>query len=121
VLILAKYSILALIFINIIFIFSFIIGKFIYRQCESELKKSNYTVYLVFLLGFYLLLLAGSILGMLFTGMAIYAAAFTLFLIAPFIIGKFSQYKKAGLYTNIQIITLIASLLLSVHLITVMN
>ncbi len=113
---LAKYSIFALLVINLILVLSTIVGKYLYKQYESEARRSSYIVYLIFLFGFYLLFLTSSIFLGLFAEKTAYTLIFIIFLIIPFVIGKHCTLEKVKLFTNLQILVLIASCLTSLQI-----
>ena len=107
-------SLLAIILTNIILIGGFIIGKILLYKFENKVKfMSVFTVFIsvVFVLYFISIILFSLI--NLYNGNAVYAAMFPIFLFLPFIIGHFASYEKIQYYTNIQILTLIISLLLA--------
>lgn len=107
-------SLLAIVVTNIILILGFIFGKFVMYKFENAVKfLSVYTVFMgTMYLAYFISILWFSISN-LYMGNAAYAAMFPIFLFLPFIIGHFASYEKIHFYTNIQILTLVISLLLA--------
>lgn len=107
-------SLLAIIVTNIILIAGFLIGKLALYKFENAVKFfSLYTVFISVVMVAYFIAILWFSLSNLYGGNAVYAAMFPIFLFLPFIIGHFSSYEKIHFYTNIQILTLIISLLLA--------
>ncbi len=107
-------SLLLIIFTNIILIISFIVGKLVLYKFENAVKFfSLFAIFvsLVFV-AYFASILCFSITN-LYSGNAVYAAMFPVFLFLPFIIGHFTTYEKIHFYTNVQVLTLVISLLLA--------
>lgn len=107
-------SLLAIIVTNLILLGGFVIGKLALYKFENAIKFfSVFTVFIgVMYLAYFISILWFSISNLL-DGNAVYAAMFPIFLFLPFIIGHFSSYEKIHFYTNIQLLTLVISLLLA--------
>lgn len=107
-------SLIAIIFTNILLIFGFVIGKLALYKSENAVKFYAYfSVVISMLFALYFISILWFSLSNLYRGNAVYAAIFPIFLFLPFIIGHFASYEKVHFYTNIQILTLIISLLLA--------
>jgi hypothetical protein len=107
-------SLLLIILTNIILIISFLIGKVVLYKHENAVKFfSHFTVFVCVIFVAYFVSILCFTLSNLFTGNAVYAAIFPVFLFMPFIIGHFTTYEKIHFYTNVQILVLIISLLLA--------
>lgn len=108
-------SLLAIIVTNIILIFGFMFGKLALYKFENKVKfMALYTVFISVVMVLYFISIIWFSLSNLYGGNAVYAAIFPIFLFLPFIIGHFASYERIHFYTNIQILTLIISLLLAV-------
>lgn len=111
-------SLILLILSNVILILGFIIGKIALYKAENAVKfYSLFSVFISSLFVIYFISILWFSLSNLYLGNAIYAAIFPIFLFLPFIIGHFASYEKVHFYTNIQILTLIVSLLLALSFI----
>ncbi len=111
-------SLVGIIVTNILLIIGFIIGKLVMYKAENAIKFFAY--FSVFMCAFFVAYFVSIIwfsLSNLYLGNAIYAAIFPVFLFLPFITGHFATYEKVHFYTNIQILTLIISLLLALSFI----
>lgn len=107
-------SLIAIIFTNILLIFGFVVGKLALYKSENAVKFYAYfSVVISMLFALYFISILWFSLSNLYRGNAVYAAIFPIFLFLPFIIGHFASYEKVHFYTNIQILTLIISLLLA--------
>lgn len=107
-------SLLAIIVTNIILLVGFLIGKLALYKFENAVKFfSLYTVFISTVMVAYFIAILWFSISNLYSGNAVYAAMFPIFLFLPFIIGHFSSYEKIHYYTNIQILTLVISLLLA--------
>lgn len=107
-------SLLAIIVTNIILIVGFIIGKLALYKFENKVKfMSLFTVFISSVMVLYFISILWFSLSNLYAGNAVYAAMFPIFLFLPFIIGHFASYEKIHFYTNVQVLTLIISLLLA--------
>lgn len=107
-------SLLAIIFTNIILILGFIFGKLMLYKFENKVKFfSLFTVFISVVFVLYFISILWFSLSNLYGGNAVYAAMFPIFLFLPFIIGHFASYEKIQYFTNIQILTLVISLLLA--------
>lgn len=107
-------SLIAIIFTNILLIFGFVVGKLALYKSENAVKFYAYfSVVISMLFALYFISILWFSLSNLYWGNAVYAAIFPIFLFLPFIIGHFASYEKVHFYTNIQILTLIISLLLA--------
>ncbi len=111
-------SLLAIIVTNVILIFGFAIGKLALYKFENKVKfMALYTVFISVVLVLYFISILWFSISNLYNGNAVYAAIFPIFLFLPFIIGHFASYERIHFYTNVQILTLIISLLLAVSFI----
>lgn len=107
-------SLLAIIFTNIILILGFIFGKLLLYKFENKVKfLSIFTVFISVVFVLYFISILWFSLSNLYNGNAVYAAMFPIFLFLPFIIGHFASYEKIQYFTNIQVLTLVISLLLA--------
>ena len=103
---------------NILLILGFIIGKLVLYKNENAVKFYAYfSVVICVLFSLYFISIIWFSTINLFAGNAIYSTIFPIFLFLPFIIGHFASYEKVHFYTNIQILTLIVSLLLALSFI----
>ncbi len=111
-------SLILLILSNVLLILGFVIGKIALYKAENAVKfYSLFSVFICSIFVVYFISILWFSLSNLYLGNAIYAAIFPIFLFLPFIIGHFSSYEKIHFYTNIQILTLIVSLLLALSFI----
>ena len=107
-------SLLAIIITNIILIFGFIFGKLLLYRFENRVKfLSLFTVFISVTMVAYFISIIWFSLSNLYNGNAVYAAMFPIFLFLPFIFGHFASYEKIQYYTNVQVLTLVISLLLA--------
>ena len=107
-------SLLAIILTNIILIVGFIFGKLLLYKFENKVKfMSLFTVFISVVFVLYFIAIIWFSLSNLYNGNAVYAAIFPIFLFLPFFIGHFASYEKIQYYTNVQILTLVISLLLA--------
>ena len=107
-------SLLAIILTNIILIAGFVFGKLLLYKFENKVKfMSLFTVFISVVFVLYFLSIIWFSLSNLYSGNAVYAAMFPIFLFLPFIIGHFASYEKIQYYTNVQVLTLVISLLLA--------
>lgn len=108
-------SLIVLIVSNVLLIFGFLLGKLALYKAENAVKF--YAMFSVVTSGLFLVYFIAILwfsLSNLYLGNAVYSAIFPIFLFLPFIIGHFASYEKVHFYTNIQILTLVISLLLAV-------
>lgn len=108
-------SLIVLIVSNVLLIFGFLLGKLALYKAENAVKF--YAMFSVVTSGLFLIYFIAILwfsLSNLYLGNAVYSAIFPIFLFLPFIIGHFASYEKVHFYTNIQILTLVISLLLAV-------
>ena len=111
-------SLKLIIMTNILLIAGFIIGKLALYKFENAVKFfAYYSVAISVLFVLYFISIIWFSISNLFAGNAVYSAIFPIFLFLPFIIGHFATYEKVHFYTNIQILTLILSLLLALSFI----
>lgn len=111
-------SLISIIVTNVLLILGFLLGKLVLYRNENAIKFYAYfSVVICFLFALYFISILWFSLSNLYLGNAVYAAIFPIFLFLPFIIGHFASYEKVHLYTNIQILTLIISLLLALSFI----
>ncbi len=107
-------SLLAIILTNVILIAGFVFGKLLLYKFENKVKfMSLFTVFISVVMVAYFISIIWFSLSNLYNGNAVYAAMFPIFLFLPFIIGHFASYEKIQYYTNVQILTLVISLLLA--------
>lgn len=107
-------SLLLIIFSNILLIIGFGIGKLAMWKWENAVKFfAVFTVVMSFLISAYFIGILWFSIGGLISGNIIHSAIFTVFLFLPFIIGHFATYKKIQFYSDIQILTLIISLVVA--------
>lgn len=103
---------------NVLLIFGFLIGKLALYKNENAIKFFAYfSVLMSTLFALYFISILWFSISNLYAGNAVYSAIFPVFLFLPFIIGHFASYEKVHFYTNIQILTLIISLLLALSFI----
>lgn len=111
-------SLVSIIITNVLLIFGFVLGKLILYKGEGAIKFFAYfSVVISLLFALYFISILWFSISNLYLGNAVYAAIFPIFLFLPFIIGHFTSYEKVHFYTNIQILTLIISLLLALSFI----
>lgn len=111
-------SLISIIVTNVLLILGFLLGKFVLYRNENAIKFYAYfSVFISVLFALYFISILWFSLSNLYLGNAVYAAIFPIFLFLPFIIGHFASYEKVHFYTNIQILTLIISLLLALSFI----
>lgn len=115
---LLPWSLKMIIVTNILLIAGFVIGKLALYKNENAIKFYAYfSVVICVLFALYFISILWFSISNLFAGNAVYSAIFPIFLFLPFIIGHFTSYEKVHFYTNIQILTLIISLLLALSFI----
>lgn|SRR5574344_138482 len=118
---LVKQLPLSLIFIivfNILLILAFVVEKLAMYKAENAIKFHAYfSAGMCGLFLIYFISILWFSISNLYAGNAVYAAVFPVFLFLPFIIGHFATYEKVHFYTNIQILTLVISLLLALSFI----
>ncbi len=103
---------------NVLLILGFLIGKLALYKNENAIKFFAYfSVLMSTLFALYFISILWFSISNLYAGNAVYSAIFPVFLFLPFIIGHFASYEKVHFYTNIQILTLIISLLLALSFI----
>lgn len=104
------YSLIFFLISNLSLMAAFVVGKSIFKR-ENMNLSSNYSIFISVLMIFYFL----SIITFNFFSFAakyfLYGLFLLPFLFAPFIIGHFSKFEKINLYMDIQISTLVLSLL----------
>lgn len=111
-------SLVAIIATNVLLIIGFVIGKLALYKYENAVKFFAYfSVLMCALFAAYFLSILWFSASNLYWGNAVYAAIFPVFLFLPFIIGHFASYEKVHFYSNIQILTLMVSLLLALSFI----
>ncbi len=111
-------SLKVIIVTNVLLIIGFVIGKLALYRFENAVKFfAYYSVVISILFVLYFVSIIWFSISNLFAGNAVYSAIFPIFLFLPFIIGHFASYEKVHFYTNIQILTLIISLLLALSFI----
>ena len=111
-------SLISIIVTNVLLILGFALGKLVLYRNENATKFYAYfSVFISVLFALYFISILWFSLSNLYLGNAVYAAIFPIFLFLPFIIGHFASYEKVHFYTNIQILTLIISLLLALSFI----
>lgn len=111
-------SLKVIIVTNVLLIIGFVIGKLALYRFENAVKFfAYYSVVISILFVLYFISIIWFSISNLFAGNAVYSAIFPIFLFLPFIIGHFATYEKVHFYTNIQILTLIISLLLALSFI----
>ncbi len=111
-------SLKVIIVTNVLLILGFVVGKLALYKFENAVKFfAYYSVIICILFVLYFISIIWFSISNLFAGNAVYSAIFPIFLFLPFIIGHFASYEKVHFYTNIQILTLIISLLLALSFI----
>lgn len=111
-------SLIFIIITNVLLILGFILGKLVLYKNENAIKFFAYfSVAICALFSLYFISILWFSISNLYAGNAVYSAIFPIFLFLPFIIGHFASYEKIHFYTNIQILTLIISLLLALSFI----
>ena len=99
---------------NLLLITGFVVGKIALYKNENAVKFFAYfSVAICVLFAIYFISIIWFALCNLFTPQAVYSVVLMIFLFMPFIIGRFATYERIHFYTNIQILTLIASLILA--------
>ncbi len=107
-------SLVLLIVSNLLLIIGFVVGKIILHKNKNAVKFFAYfSVVICVLFAIYFISIIWFALCNLFTPQAVYSVVLMIFLFMPFIIGRFATYERIHFYTNIQILTLIASLILA--------
>ncbi len=107
-------SLLTVIFSNIFLIIGFSIGKFALAKWENAVKFfAVFSVIMSFLIAVYFIGIIWFLIHSLTTGNSLQGAVFLIFLFLPFIIGYFASYKKIQMYSDIQILTLVISLVVA--------
>lgn len=104
-----NYLINFTLFINILIIPLFFLDMILFEKIENPKKKGDFGAFVIFILTFYLvsyLLIFG--LG-LYTFKLNYLLA-GIFIIIPFIIGRFANYSRLKFYSVLQLLAFIASL-----------
>ncbi len=107
-----RVVVLSLLCANLVLLLSFVIGRFlVFKKGRRYIVASYYSVYLAFLLIAY----CGSILVFIFASfffdLSLFGLILSIFIFAPFLIGRFATFRKIGLWTNIQILALLLSLM----------
>lgn len=97
-------------FSNLSLIAGFVGGKFVFKRDNMNLS-SNYSIFISVLLIFYLLSIIIFSLSAILSKDIWNGLILLPYLFVPFYIGKISKYEKINFYTNLQIFTLILSLL----------
>lgn len=111
-------SLIAILVTNILLILGFLLGKLVLYKNENAIKfYACFSVFICTLFVLYFISILSFSISNLLAGNAVYSAIFPIFLFLPFIIGHFASYEKVHFYTNIQILTLIISLLLALSFI----
>lgn len=111
-------SLAVLIVSNILLIVGFLIGKIVLYKNENAIKFfARFSVAICTLFVIYFLSILWFSISSFFFGNSVYSVIFPVFLFLPFVIGYFASYEKVHFYTNIQILTLIISLLLALSII----
>ncbi len=111
-------SLIFIMLTNVLLILGFLIGKLALYKNENAIKFFAYfSVLMSTLFALYFISILWFSISNLYAGNAVYSAIFPVFLFLPFIIGHFASYEKVHFYTNIQILTLIISLLLALSFI----
>lgn len=107
-------SLLLIIFSNIFLILGFSAGKIALWKWENAVKFfAVFSVVMSFLISAYFIGILWFSISSLLNGNVINGAIFSVFMFLPFIIGHFSSYEKIQFFSNIQILTLIISLVLA--------
>ena len=99
--------------LNLLALLGFMFGKIIFKKEHNHEPASLYTVYLAVIFGLYLISLIIFSITAFILGYINFGVLFLTFFIVPFILGRISTYEKANFFTNIQIIVLIISLIIS--------
>lgn len=111
-------SLIAIIVTNVLLILGFIAGKLALYKNENAVKFYAYfSVFISVLFVLYFISILWFSISNLLAGNTVYCAIFPIFLFLPFIIGHFASYEKIHFFTNIQILTLVISLLLALSFI----
>lgn len=93
----------------------FIAGKFTVFKREDDVKiLPIYVVSMGLIFTLYIVSLVYSIVLLFIYHYNIFGTIFILFMLLPFIIGYFSNYKNLNIFLNLQIIELLISLTVSV-------
>lgn len=112
-----SYTLGLILVFNLILIFSFLVGKFfIFNSEKKVILASKYSIYIaVIFIIYFISIIAFDCLSFLYVHRNIcYALSLSIFLFTPFIIGNIAKYEKINFYTNIQILTLVISLILGI-------
>ena len=93
-------------------------GKFTIFKREDDVKILPLFVIMVgFILTLYILSIVCSIILLFINLHYLYGTIFVLFLLFPFIIGYFSNYKRIKIFLNIQIVELLIGLMVSLFIV----
>ena len=104
-----NYLINFTLFINILIIPLFFLDMILFEKIENPKKKGDFGSVVIFVLTFYL------VAYLLIFGLGIYAMKLKyilagIFIIIPFIIGRFANYEKLKFYSVLQLLSFIISL-----------
>lgn len=109
---------LLIIVTNILLIAGFCIGKAVLLKNENAIKFfAVFSVLMTFFFAAYFIGIIWFFVYSIAAGSSFYGIMFLIFLFLPFVIGYFSTYKKIQLYSDIQILTLLISLIAALSLI----
>ena len=94
--------------VGILYVLSLIIHRLYFSKIKDNVKISNYLALVAF---FLLLYIFSGVTLTVFVKNIVYKIIIFLFSVAPFIIGKFATYEKEKLFTIIQFILIIISVI----------
>lgn len=104
--------------VNILLILGFLIGKIALYKYENAVKFYAYfSVVMCMLFVFYFIAILIYSICSFFAGNMFSFLVFPVFIFLPFVVGYFATYEKVHFFTNIQILTLIASLIVALYLV----
>lgn len=109
-----KISLWAILIINSLLLLLFICGKVYVFELKKWIKfVALYSVVITGLLSLYICVMSVYVILSLFAGDFLYALIFLILVVSPFVIGRFATYNKIKFYTNIQIIQLLFTVILT--------
>lgn len=103
---LLKYLEYIFIIVGILLCIALVLNKIYFCKLKDNIIKSNFVVILAWLLGGYIIF--AFVTGILLPDIQNKTVMLT-FAISPFIIGKFATYQKEPLYTFIQFVCVLSS------------
>lgn len=98
--------------LNLITILLFFVAKSYYKKDNNTRLIAKISMWLTLFFILYTISLLVLLYQVFFRGFVLHSIILLIMAISPFIIGKIATYKKADFFINIQILTLILSLLI---------